>query len=321
MQEIKSQKPQDLSELILTFPATPKIATSLFHGSMKSAMEQIANALGTDDAIIRYYDKYPPQPLNRESWNKQYGCYEEPERLEDYGMVRIRPDLILYPVFLVAILTHEGVHALDPAVAQESLATLEFAKYQSGASASFSQLLHCAHLHYGNDIRANEKTIEVMQKISAPQGLLLEQLIYFTEQQEAVIAARLRVVTVDKTRLLLVNLAQDLVELIPNLTAPNFNPQEKEQLLKVLGSIFDHSQSSPILTSKWSTSLNKSLEELSVAFKPLVGSAQIPDAQRLIERSHQRLTEAQNWIPNAIGILEKNERAKSKLHLPPLKVI
>ena len=198
---------------------------------------------------------------------------------------------------------------------------MEFAKYQSGASASFSQLLHCAHLHYGNDIRANEKTIEVMQKISAPQGLLLEQLIYFTEQQEAVIAARLRVVTVDKTRLLLVNLAQDLVELIPNLTAPNFNPQEKEQLLKVLGSIFDHSQSSPILTSKWSTSLNKSLEELSVAFKPLVGSAQIPDAQRLIERSHQRLTEAQNWIPNAIGILEKNERAKSKLHLPPLKVI
>ena len=175
MQEISSQKPQDLSELISTFPATPKIATSLFHSSVKSAIEQIATVLGTDDPIIRYYDNYPPQPLNRESWNKHYGCYEESQRLEGYGMVRIRPDLVLYPVFLVAILTHEGVHALDPAVAQESLATLGFAKHQSGTLASFSQLLQCAHLHYGNDIRANEKTIEVMQKISAPQGLLPEQ--------------------------------------------------------------------------------------------------------------------------------------------------
>lgn len=258
--------------------------------------------------------------MNRSSWNLHYGCYNPPQGTERFGTTMIRPDLVQYPVLLIAILAHEGTHAIDPAITQEHTATIALNQIPHHDPAFLPKFLEVASLHYGNDIRANEKVLDVIRVIRPNDGLLPEQTSYFEQQRESVMAARARVIAVDTTRRALVDLASDLLSFVRSSSAASDNPS-RTQLDIQLEIIIEQSQAQTILTPAWSELTNESLTKLTVLLKaPHIRSLR-QNNDTPLDRVLEKVTDLITLLPHSAQVLRDNQRAKDLLILPPKKVL
>ncbi len=127
---------------------------------------------------------------DRDVWNSLYGRMISTRDPGEQGPTEIRPDLVFHPVFMIAVMVHEGTHAIDPALREST----QFAQWFLTATEDHPDYgMNCllaSEMNNTVERNAVQSEIAVLAKLRAPGFLVPAQLNYFNEQQPALLASR-----------------------------------------------------------------------------------------------------------------------------------